>query len=157
MANSRKLTKAQSSLELLITVSFGLIILLPIVVIAFIQVSTSTSNIAVSEAQAVAAKLAAVAANVGSQGYPAKQLVLIQVPPDVAEIDVGTPTNSIGHAITFVVDTNAGPSDAVAYTPVNVSGAMANAINQGTYLINVSAQTACPSAASYPCVYITTT
>ncbi len=76
-------SKAQSSLELLVTLSFGLIILLPIVVLAFIQISNSTSTLSATEAQGAATKLADIATIVGSQGYPAKQLVLIQVPPNV--------------------------------------------------------------------------
>lgn len=150
--------RAQSSLELLITVAFGLVVLLPLVVLAFIQVSTSSSNLAVSEAQSASTKLAEVSAIVGSQGAPAKELVLIQVPPDVNSISVGTLAgNSIGHAIIFVVNTNAGPSDAVAYSPVNVSGTLSSISSEGTYLVNVSAVSSCPNAPSLPCVYISPT
>jgi hypothetical protein len=155
--------KSQSSIELLITVSFGLIILLPIVVIALVQVSASSSSLSVSEAQAAASKIAEVSVAVGSQGPPAKELVIIQIPSGVKNILVGNPTGP-GHAITFIVNTNAGPSDAVAYTPVNVStpsaglpGTLSAAVLEGTYLINVSAQSSCPSNPSIPCVYITTT
>ncbi|HIH50178.1 MAG: hypothetical protein ABSE71_04315 [Candidatus Micrarchaeaceae archaeon] len=147
-------TRAQSSLELLITLSFGLIILLPIVVLAFIQISTSTSSLATTEAQGAATKLADVAAAVGSQGYPAKQLTLVQVPPDVQGIFVGNQTNGVGHEIIFVVNTNAGVSYVTAYTPVNVSGYLSELAQQGTYLINVSAQTYCPSNMAVQCVYI---
>ena len=149
--------RAQSSLELLITVSFGLVVLLPIVILAFMQISTSSSNLAVSEAQSAATKLAEVASIIGSQGAPAKELILIQVPPGVNSINVGTQTNGLGHAITFVVNTNAGPSDAVAYSPVNVSGSLSSIVSQGTYLVNVSAQSSCPSMPSMPCVYISST
>ncbi len=146
--------RGQSSLELLITLSFGLIILLPIVVLAFLQISSSTSNLAVSEAQASASKLAAVAATVGSQGPPAKQLILVDVPPSVQDVYVGTQVNGIGRAIIFVINTNSGPSDVVAYTPVNISGSLGTITAQGTYLVNVSAESSCPSAPQLPCVYI---
>lgn len=151
----RKSQKAQSSLELLVTLAFGIIVLLPIVIIAFIQISASTSNLAVSEAQASSTKLASVAASVGAQGPPAKQLIIVDVPPDVQNIEVGNQNGGIGHAIIFVVNTNAGPSDVVAYSPVNVSGAMGSASSEGSYLINVSAQSSCPSSPQVPCVYIT--
>lgn len=146
--------KGQSSLELLVTLSFGLIILLPIVVLAFIQVSTSTSTLAATEAQGTATKLADVSAAIGSQGFPAKQLVLIQVPPNVKDIYIGSQSNGVGHEIVFVVSTNAGLSYVSAYTPVNVSGSLSQSVNTGTYLINVSAQNYCPSNPTVPCVYI---
>jgi uncharacterized protein (UPF0333 family) len=152
-----KRTKAQSSLELLITLSFGLIILLPIVVLAFIQISNSTSTLSTTEAQAAASKMADIATAVGSQGYPAKQLVLIEVPPNVQNIFVGNQTNGVGHAIIFIVDTNAGPSYVTAYTPVNVSGSISQLAQTGTYLINISAQNVCPSNPTVQCVYIKST
>lgn len=146
--------KGQSSLELLVTLSFGLIILLPIVVLAFIQISTSTSTLAATEAQGAATKLADVATAVGSQGFPAKQLVLIEVPPNVHSIYVGNFTNGVGHEIIFNISTDAGPSYVTAYTPVSVSGVLTQDIQVGTYLVNVSAQNYCPSNIVVPCVYI---
>lgn len=149
--------KAQSSLELLVTLSFGLIILLPIVVLAFIQISTSTSTLAATEAQGAATKLADIATVIGSQGFPAKQLVLIQVPPNVQNIFVGNQTNGVGHEIIFVVNTNAGASYVTAYTPINVSGYLEELSQTGTYLVNVSAQNNCPSNLVVSCVYIKST
>ena len=146
--------KGQSSLELLVTLSFGLIILLPIIVLAFIQISNSTSTLSATQAQASATKLAYIATVVGSQGYPAKQLVLIQVPPNVQNIFVGNQTNGVGHEIIFIVNTNAGPSYVTAYTPTNVSGYMSQLSQPGTYLVNVSAQSSCPSNSAVQCVYI---
>ncbi len=150
-------SKAQSSLELLITLAFGLVVLLPIVVLAFIQISNSQSTLTATEAQAAASKLASVASSVGSQGPPAKQLTLLQVPQGVKNISVGTSTNAAGHVITFVVYTNAGLSYVTAYTPVNVSGYLTPDEAQGVYLVNISAQSACPSNPGISCVYISTT
>ncbi len=146
--------KGQSSLELLVTLSFGLIILLPIVVLAFIQISTSTSTLAATEAQGAATKLADIATSVGSQGFPAKQLVLIQVPPNVHSIYIGNLANGVGHEIIFNVTTNAGASYVTAYTPAAVSGSLSQDIQVGTYLVNVSAQNSCPSNTAVPCVYM---
>ncbi len=146
--------RAQSSFELLITVSFGLIILIPVVVLAFIQISASNSSLAATEAQAAASKLASIATNIGAQGYPAKQLALIQVPPNVQDVYVGTQSNGVGHSIIFVITTSGGASDVKAYTPINVSGLLSSISVQGTYLINVSAQNTCPSNPSLPCVYM---
>ena len=152
-----KCKKAQSSLELLITLSFGLIILLPIVALAFIQMASSTSTLSTAEAQEAATKLAGIATAVGSQGFPAKQLVLIQIPPNINNIYVGNTINGLGHEIIMVVATNAGPSYVTAYTPLNVSGYLQNIVQTGTYLVNVSAQNSCPSLAGMPCVYIKST
>ncbi len=146
--------RAQSSFELLITVSFGLVMLLPIVTLAFLQISTSSSSLASTEAQAAASKLANIATTVGSQGYPARQLVLIQIPPSVESVFVGTQQNSVGHEIIFIISTSAGPSYVTAYTPVNVSGYLGGVASQGVYLINVSAQNVCPSNNAVPCVYV---
>jgi uncharacterized protein (UPF0333 family) len=151
---SRRGLKGQSSLELLVTLSFGLIILLPIVVLAFIQISNSTSTLSTTEAQATASKLASISTAVASQGSPAKQLVLIQVPQGVSKIYIGNINNTVGHEIIFIVYTNAGSSYVTAYTPVNVSGNLAGITGTGTYLVNVSAQSACPPSPSISCVYM---
>ena len=146
--------KSQSSLELLITLSFGLVILLPVVVLAFLQISTSTSTLATTEASQAATKLAATATIVGSQGPPAKEVVTIQVPPDTTAVYVGTLAGSVGHLITFNVSTNAGPSLVTAYTPVNVSGSLGGITATATYLINITDDAACPSNSGISCVYI---
>jgi uncharacterized protein (UPF0333 family) len=153
----RRNTKAQSSLELLITLAFGLVILLPIVVLAFIQISNSSSTLSTTDAQAAAQKLASVAVTVGAEGPPAKQLVLIQVPQSVTDIYVGTTSGTIGHEIIFVINTNAGPSYVTAYSPLNISGSLSADLNPGVYLINVSAQASCPNYPALPCAYIATT
>lgn len=152
-----RIMRSQSSLELLITLAFGLIVLLPIVVLAFIQIANSTSTLSVSESQQAASKLASIATSVASQGFPAKQLVLVQVPPNVQNIFVGNTMNGIGHEIVFMVSTNAGLSYVTAYTPVNVSGYLENIAPQGSYLVNVSAQNSCPTQAGVYCVYMKST
>ncbi|MCL5093371.1 MAG: hypothetical protein M1128_02805 [Candidatus Marsarchaeota archaeon] len=151
---SHKRKAAQSSLELLITLSFGLIILLPIVVLAFIQISSSSSTLSTTESQQSASKMAGIATSVGSQGFPAKQLILLNVPPDVENILVGSLNNTVGHEIVFEVRTNAGLDYVTAYTPVNVSGNLASITSTGTYLVNVSAQSTCPTNAGVSCVYM---
>jgi hypothetical protein len=158
--NNRNSKRAQSSLELLITVSFALVILLPIVILAFVQISASTSNLATGEAQAAATKLAEVAVNVGAQGAPAKQLVLIDMPTNIQQIIIGNTVGNVigvGKQIIFVVSTNAGLSDAVAYVPINVTTTNPLPLSQGTYLVNVSAQAICQQGPPVPCVEIQST
>ncbi len=146
--------RSQSSFELLVTMTFGLAILLPVVVIAFLQLSNSNASLASAEAQAAANKLSSIATLVGTEGPPAKQLVEVQVPPNVQYLFVGNGQNGIGHAIIFVTRAPNGLSYIVSYTPINVSGNLGGEVNPGTYLVNVSAQANCPTDPSLPCVYM---
>jgi hypothetical protein len=97
-----------------------------------------------------------VAINVGAQGAPAKQLVLIDMPPNMQQIIIGNQIGGVGRQIIFVVNTNAGLSDAVAYVPINVSSVdtLGSILSQGTYLVNVSAQATCRIGPAAPCVEI---
>lgn len=146
--------KLQSSFELLITLTFGLAILLPLVLIAFLQLSNSNASLSSAEAQQAASKLSSVATLVGNEGPPAKQLVQVQIPPNVQYIYVGTTKNGIGHEIIFVTRSPNGLSYITSYTPVNVSGSLGGEVNPGTFLINVSAQAACPTNINIQCVYM---
>jgi hypothetical protein len=151
----RNNAKLQSSFELLVTLAFGLAILLPLVVIAFIQLAAASTNLSAIESQQAASKLASIATLVGSQGPPAKQLAQIQVPPNVRFIYVGNVNNTVGHEIIFVITSPSGLSDITAYTPVNVSGSLGGITSTGAYLINVTAMSSCPSNVNVPCVYMT--
>lgn len=146
--------RAQSSFELLITLAFGLAILLPLVVIAFIQLANTNTSLATVESQQAASKLASVATLIGSEGPPAKQLVQIQVPPNVKFVYVGNLNNTIGHEIIFAITAPTGLSYVTAYTPVNVSGSLGGISATGTYLINVTALSVCPINNLYACVYM---
>lgn len=153
MATNRK-SKLQSSVELLITLSFGLFILLPVILLAFIQISNSNASLSGVEAQQAASKLSNVASLVGSEGPPARQYVQINVPPGVINIFVGNTINGVGHQIIFQIVSPVNTSYVATYTPVNVSGSLGSISSAGTYLVNISAQSKCPSAPSQPCVYM---
>ena len=90
----------------------------------------------------------------GSQGAPAKQLVQISVPPNVRYIYIGNANNTVGHEVIFVVASSSGPSYVTAYTPVNVSGSLGSLASAGTYLVNVTAQSSCPTNTLLACVYM---
>lgn len=154
MPNSARMIRLQSSFELLVTLAFGLAVLMPLVIIAFIQLAGATVSLSAIQAQQAASKLASAASVVGSQGPPAKQLVQIQVPPNVRFIYVGNVSNNVGHEIIFVVSSPTGLSYVTSYSPVNVSGNLGGISATGTYLINVSAVAACPSNTILPCVYM---
>ena len=153
----KKGKKAQSSLELLITLAFGLAILLPLVLLAFIQLANTSTSLSGSESQQAASKLSTVATLIGNEGPPAKQLVPINVPPGVAYVYIGTQTGQVGHEITFVIRGASGESYVTSYTPVNISGQLGGITPIGTYIINVSAQANCPTNPAIPCVYLSET
>lgn len=149
-----KSKRIQSSFELLITLSFGLAVLMPLVVIAFIELAGTTISLSSIQAQQAASKLSSVASLVGSEGPPAKQLVQIQVPPNVRYIYVGNISNNVGHEIIFVVTSPTGYSYITSYSPVNISGNLGGISSTGTYLVNVTAFASCPSNTILPCVYL---
>lgn len=146
--------KLQSSFELLITLSFGLAILLPLVVFAFIQILDANSAVSAIAAQQVASKLVSVSTIVASQGAPAKQIVEVTMPLGVQNIYVGNLNNGVGHSIIFVITSPSGLSYITSYSAVNVSGSLGSITATGTYLINVSAQSQCPLTTPVPCVYL---
>ena len=147
--------RAQSSFELLVTLAFGLAILMPLVIIAFIQLANTNTSLAAIESQQAASKLASIATLVGSEGPPAKQLAQIQVPPSVRFIYVGNVNNTVRHEIIVVVSSPTGLGYITSYTPVNVSGNLGGITATGTYLVNVTATAACPTNVIVPCVYLT--
>ena len=147
--------RLQSSFELLITLAFGLAILIPVVVIAFIQIANANTSLSAIESQQAASKLSSVATLVGSEGYPARQLVQINVPAGVINIFVGNTINGVGHEIIFEVVSPINASYITTYTPVNVSGELGPLSSQGTYLVNISAQNQCPTNLNLQCVYMT--
>lgn len=150
----KKSLKIQSSFELLITMSFGLAILIPIIVIAFIQIANANTSLSAIESQQAASKLSSVATLVGSEGFPARQLVQINVPSGVINIYTGNTVDGVGHEIIFEVVSPINASYITTYTPVNVSGNLGSISSQGTYLVNVSAQQQCPSNINLQCVYM---
>lgn len=147
--------KGQSSFELLITLSFGLAILLPIVALAFIQVANANTSLSAAESQQAASKIAGVATLVGGEGAPAKEIASVTIPPGVQGIFVGTLNNGVGHEVIFTIRAPSGTSYVTAYTPVNISGNINGVSLPGTYLINVTAAAQCPFQKPVPCVYIT--
>jgi hypothetical protein len=146
--------RSQSSLELLITIGFGLMILIPVMILAFLQVSSTPASLSVSAAQTAANKLASAVTAVGTQGAAARQTVVLQIPPNIQGIYVGSQNNQPGHEIIFAVKTGTGLDYITAYTAVNASGYLEQLTQSGTYIINVSSMGSCPSLPSQPCVYL---
>ncbi len=154
MSMAKSSSKLQSSFELLLTLSFGLAILIPVIIVAFIQIANANTSLSAIESQQAASKLSSVATLVGTEGFPARQLVQINVPSGVVNIFVGNTVNGVGHEIIFEVVSPLNSSYITTYTPVNVSGNLGSISSQGTYLINVSAQPQCPNNVNLACVYL---
>jgi hypothetical protein len=154
MAKSSRRVAAQSSFELLVTLAFGLAILLPLVVLAFIQLASASTSLTSVEAQQAANKLSSVATMIGSEGPPSRQVAQIQMPSGVRFVYVGNMNNSVGHEIIIVISSPTGLSYVTAYTPANVSGQLGGITATGTYLVNVTATSSCPSKPSVACVYM---
>jgi hypothetical protein len=156
MKNRKHSFKLQSSFELLVTLSFGLAILLPLVVFAFIQIASANSALSAIAAQQTASKIASIATLVGSEGPPARQMVQVAIPIGVQNIFVGTLTSTpgVGHEIAFVVRSPTGLSYVTSYVQLNVSGTLGGISSPGTYLVNVSALSQCSASQPVPCVYI---
>ncbi len=155
MARKNKRIAAQSSFELLVTLAFGLAILLPLVVLAFIQLASASTSLTSVQAQQVANKLSSVATLVGSEGPPARQVAQIQMPSGVRFVYVGSMNNSVGHEIIIVISSPTGLSYVTSYTPANVSGQLGGITATGTYLVNITATSSCPTKSSVACVYMT--
>jgi hypothetical protein len=147
--------KLQSSFELLVTLSIGLAVLLPVVVVAFVQIASANSSLSAIEAQQAASKITAVATLVGSEGPPAKQLIQITIPAGVRYIYVGATNNIIGNEVIFEISSPRGLSYITSYTPVNITGNLGGITATGTYLVNITAESSCPQFNAYSCVYIT--
>ncbi|MEM0148637.1 MAG: hypothetical protein QXY10_03525, partial [Candidatus Micrarchaeaceae archaeon] len=99
-------------------------------------------------------KLAAAATEVATQGPPAKQVVIVQIPPNIQGIYVGSLNGAVGHEIIFNVSTNAGISTVIAYTPANISGSLSNMESTATYMVNITAMSSCPSNPAISCTYL---
>ncbi len=153
--NKRKI-KLQSSLELLITVAFGLMILLPIIILGFMQMASSSSILSTTAAQQVTNRLATVSGQIGLEGVGAKQLVFIQIPQNVKRIIIGN-SSGTGHLVSIIVSTIGGNSSILSYSLVIVSGNLSKDRLPGQYLVNVSNMAKCPSNTSVSCVYISPT
>lgn len=154
MGSEKKFLKFQSSFELLITMSFGLAILIPVVIIAFIQIANANTSLSAIESQQASSKLSSVATLVGTEGFPARQLVQVSIPSGVINIFVGNTVNGVGHEIIFEIVSPINSSYITTYTPVNVSGELGPISTQGTYLVNVSVQPQCPTDIKLQCVYM---
>jgi len=146
--------KGQSSVELLITLAFALIMLIPITVMVYLQTSSGSEQLAIDQAQQSAARLKGVADSVGAQGPPAKATINIVLPQRLSGITIGSPYPPfIGNEIVFYVQTSAGTSEIVVTTMYDVTGDLGSYTKAGTYPVYAEAVDNCRGT-GVPCVVI---
>jgi len=126
-------------MEMLVTLAFALVMLIPIVVLVYLQTSSGSEQLAVDQAQQSVNRLKNVADTVGAQGPPSKATVNVIIPSRVNRITVGN-GSSPGREIVFTLRAAGGTTDIVATTLYNVTGVdLANITRSGTYPVSVEA------------------
>jgi len=144
----------QASLELLITLAFALVMLIPITALVFIQTTSGSEQLSIDQAQQSTNRLKNVADIVAAQGAPAKATVSVVIPQRLSAITIGSATYPyIGREIIMRVRTSAGETEIVATTLYNVTGNLTNYTKAGTYPIYAEARENC-SGLGYNCVFI---
>lgn len=139
-----KRTRGQASMELLITLAFALVMLLPITVLVFMQTSSGSEQLAIDQAQQSANRLKNIADTVAAQGPPAKATISIVLPQRLSGITIGSASPPyIGNEIIFRVKTSAGDTEIVATTLYNVTGDLSNYTKSGTYPVYAEAVDNC--------------
>lgn len=154
-AEPKRHRKLQSSIELLVTIGFGLGVLLPFLLIAYSQATTSFTSLVTAQAYATAQKIVTTANIIGSQGEPAKQTIQVFIPQNIKAIYIGskTQTPGVGPFLDFQIQGVGGVSDIVVYSQVNISGTI-RYMGSGSYLVTLTAFNSCPLNPSLSCVFI---
>lgn len=146
--------KGQASMELLITLAFALVMLIPITVLVYLQTSSGSEQLAIDQAQQSAARLKNIADTVGAQGPPAKATISIVIPQRLNSVTIGSASPpGIGREIIFHVATSAGETEIVVTTLYNVTGDLSNYTKAGTYPVYAEAVDDCLGTGT-PCVVI---
>jgi len=145
--------KGQASLELLITLAFALLMLIPIVLLVYLQTASGSEELAIDQAQQSVSRLKNVVDVIGAQGPPAKATITIIVPQRVSRITIGgTADPYIGREVVFAVGTRGGDTEIVAVTLYNVTGDLSNYTKAGSYPVSVESVDDC--AGMGPCVRV---
>jgi hypothetical protein len=146
--------KAQASTELMITIIFVITIMLPLLLITYLQTSNLSEQLSIQQAQQTVNKITNMADIVGSQGAPAKVTIQVFVAPNIANITLGNSTDGIGKEVIFSIRTTAGITQVVGITVNDIAGDLSTIIRPGTYFISLTAQQNCTKDQRKKCVYI---
>jgi len=141
---ARYTRRAQSSMELLVTVAFAVTMVLSLIAMAYIQTSSASEQLASDQARQAASKLKGTADAVGAQGPPSKTTIQLTVPAKVTNITVGSVSPPyLGKEIIVSLTTSTGTSEIVVTTLYNVTGDLSNMTRQGSYEVLVEAVDDC--------------
>jgi hypothetical protein len=147
--------KAQASTEIMITVAFVVTIMFPLLLIAYMQSSNVSDQLAVLQAQQTATRIANYADVIGSEGYPAKMSVQVFMPQNINSIIIGNSSSGIGHELVISVKTSSGPTQVVALTLTDIAGSLSDIAKPGTYFVSIQAEQNCTQVdPTQSCVYI---
>jgi len=132
--------KGQASMELLITLAFVMMMLIPITVLVYLQTSSGTEQLSIDQAQQSVNRLKNAADMVAAQGPPAKTTINIVIPRGLSSITIGSSSPPyIGREIVFSVRAAGGETQIVATTLYNVTGDLGDYTRAGTYPVVVEA------------------
>ncbi|MBI5224980.1 hypothetical protein HY989_03850 [Candidatus Micrarchaeota archaeon] len=135
--HARAKTKAQSSLELLIILSVGLVLLGIIFSISQQRINSSQQSIALSSAKSATSAISAAADSVYFEGVGAKRQVSITIPE-------GTVATSVtANSISMRLQIEGGPTDASANTNAILCSNSQLPTIPGTYRISVESLDGC--------------
>jgi len=148
-----KTKRGQSGTELFITLAFSMVMLVPIIILAYLQAASGTEQLALQQAQQSVNKLKMMADVVDAHGEPAKVTIDLVVPQRTHSIIIGSRSPPyVGREIIFAISTGAGVSDVVATTDYNVSGDLSGYTRPGSYKVQLFSSSNCAGGGS--CVQI---
>ena len=141
-------------MELLVTLAFALVMLIPIIVLVYLQTSSGSEQLAIDQAQQSVNRLKSVADTVGAQGPPSKATINVIMPQRMGGIMIGSDDSPyIGREIVFTVRASGGDTEIVVTTLYNVTGDLSNYTRAGTYPVSIEAVDDCQGTGR-PCVVI---
>jgi hypothetical protein len=127
--------KGQVSAELLIIVGFILLMITPLLFIAYTKMGESNEKLALAQAEMYGARLASLVDTVGGVGGNASMITEINVPPYVKNI------SAEGKEVVFALETSAGMNELVKVTRFNMTSIDFGRLEKpGTYYIEIRAE-----------------
>lgn len=129
--------KGQVSAELLVTIGFILLMITPLLFIAYTRMGESNERLAIAQAATGGTRLAYLVDSVGGVGGNASMITEINVPAYVEGVSAG------GNEVVFTMKTSAGINEIVKVTKFNMNstdGGFERLERPGTYHIEVRAE-----------------
>jgi len=133
--------RGQVGIEVILIIGFAVLLLIPLVLGVWVQMTHFTEQIAVNQADETAGRIAKYADIVGAQWPNATAIIRVNMPAFVNETVVGSrAVGGTGREIVVVMRTSAGNTEIVKTTSVNVTGSLQSITAPGTYEVKLTAQ-----------------